>query len=201
MFKNGLLVLTPKGYESRFSKSFDRITYLLRRYFIGLVLEVLMVGTLDAVGLLIIGLPFRDAVVIGLICGLINVIPYLGPWIGAGIGLLIGLVMNLTNPFMEQTLPLLAYMTLVFTTVQIIDNVIFQPLIYSSSVKAHPLEIFLVIIGAGSVAGILGMILAIPVYTILRVFAAEFLSEMKIVQKITANMGDATNKHNKEEAH
>ena len=65
-------------------------------------------------------------------------------------------------------------MVIVFGAVQIIDNILFQPLIYSNSVKAHPLEIFLVIMAAGSFAGIVGMILAIPVYTILRVVAKEF---------------------------
>ena len=79
-------------------------------------------------------------------------------------------------------------MVIVFGSVQIIDNVLFQPLIYSSSVKAHPMEIFLVIMAAGSLAGIIGMILAIPVYTIFRVFGAEFMSEVKLIRKLTANM-------------
>ena len=89
---------------------------------------------------------------------------------------------------MSHTLPLLGFMTLVFALVQVIDNVLFQPLIYSSSVKAHPLEIFLVILAAGSMAGIVGMILAIPVYTILRVVAKEFFDNLKIVKKITENL-------------
>jgi predicted PurR-regulated permease PerM len=79
-------------------------------------------------------------------------------------------------------------MTIVFLSVQVIDNVLFQPLIYSSSVKAHPLEIFLVIMAAGSMAGIIGMILAIPVYTIIRVIAAEFFENMKLVKKLTKNL-------------
>ena len=89
---------------------------------------------------------------------------------------------------MNETLPMLGWMTLVFGSVQVIDNVLFQPLIYSSSVKAHPLEIFLVIMAAGSMAGIMGMILAIPVYTIMRVIAKEFLVNMKLVQKMTKNL-------------
>ena len=89
---------------------------------------------------------------------------------------------------MSHTLPLLGFMIIVFGSVQIIDNILFQPLIYSSSVKAHPLEIFLVILAAASLAGILGMILAIPVYTILRVIAKEFFDNMKIVKKLTENL-------------
>jgi len=84
--------------------------------------------------------------------------------------------------------PFIVYLTLVFLVVQVTDNTLFQPLIYSSSVHAHPLEIFLVILMAGSVAGIAGMILAIPVYTILRVFAKEFFNNLRIVKKLTENI-------------
>lgn len=89
---------------------------------------------------------------------------------------------------MDHTLPLLGLMSIVFLSVQIIDNVLFQPLIYSSSVKAHPLEIFLVIMAAGSLAGILGMFLAIPAYTIIRVIAKEFFDNMKLVRKLTESL-------------
>ncbi|HKM92286.1 MAG TPA: AI-2E family transporter [Prolixibacteraceae bacterium] len=188
MFRNGILMLVPIEYEKRFSKIIERVAYLLRRYFIGIVLEVVMVMALDTLGLTIVGLDFSDAVVIGMFCGLFNVIPYLGPWLGAFSGLLIGLALNINADFMSVTLPLLALMSIVFVAVQVIDNILFQPLIYSSSVKAHPLEIFLVILAAGSVAGVMGMILAIPVYTIFRVFGAEFLSEIKFIRKLTANM-------------
>ena len=147
-----------------------------------------MVMLLVTIGLTIVGIEFNHAVVIGLFCGLFNVIPYLGPWMGAAVGLLIGAALNINSDFMSVTLPLLGFMVLVFASVQIIDNILFQPLIYSSSVKAHPLEIFLVILAAGSIAGILGMILAIPAYTILRVIAKEFFDNMKIVKKLTENL-------------
>jgi predicted PurR-regulated permease PerM len=166
----------------------DSVSHLLRRYFIGLLFEVFMVMLLNTIGLSIVGIEFNHAVVIGLFCGLLNVIPYLGPWMGAIVGLLIGMALNINADFMSQTLPLLGFMVIVFSSVQVIDNVLFQPLIYSSSVKSHPLEIFLVIIAAGSLAGIIGMILAIPVYTIIRVIAKEFFENMKIVRKLTENL-------------
>lgn len=188
MFKRGLLLLAPREYEERVNKSLNRIDNLLRRYFAGILLEVFMVAALDSLGLYIIGFTFGDSVLIGLICGLLNVIPYLGPWIGAALGVLIGIALNVNADFMTHTLPLVGYMVIVFSSVQVLDNVLFQPLIYSSSVKAHPMEIFLVIMAAGSLAGVIGMILAIPVYTIIRVFAAEFLSHVKLVQKITETL-------------
>lgn len=188
MFKNGLMLLAPHEYEERVWRSLNSISTLLRRYFAGILLEMFMVATLDSIGLGIIGLGIGDAVLIGLICGLFNIIPYLGPWIGAAIGLLIGFALHINADFATVTLPFLCFMGIVFAIVQVLDNILFQPLIYSSSVKAHPMEIFLVILAAGSFAGVLGMILAIPVYTIVRVFAAEFLSNIKIVKKITENL-------------
>lgn len=194
MLREAILVLVPTEIEVKVAKILDSISYLLRRYFIGIILEIFMVMLLDTFGLMIVGLTFNHAVIIGLICGLFNVIPYLGPWMGAILGLLIGAALNIQADFMNQTLPLLGLMSLVFISVQIIDNVLFQPLIYSSSVKAHPLEIFIVIIAAGSMAGIQGMFLAIPVYTIIRVIAKEFFDNLKVVRRLTERMSPKVSK-------
>jgi len=188
MFRDGILLIVPTEMEQKVAHIMSSILLLLRRYFIGLLFEVTMVMLLDTLGLTIVGIGFNHAVVIGLFCGLFNVIPYLGPWMGAAVGLLIGAAINMNSDFMSHTLPLMGLMVIVFASVQVIDNILFQPLIYSSSVKAHPLEIFLVIMAAGSMAGIMGMILAIPVYTILRVIGKEFFDNMKIVRKLTENL-------------
>ena len=130
-------------------------------------------------------MPFSTAVVIGLFAGMMNVIPYIGPIIGALFGMIIGIATNLDVDFYAGILPLLGYMAIVFAVVQVIDNILFQPLIYSNSVNAHPLEIFIVIIMAGSMAGILGMVLAIPTYTLIRVIAKEFFNKYRFVKKLT----------------
>jgi len=195
MFREGVLLIVPTEFEEKVSNILDSISYLLRRYFIGIILEVFMVGMLDTLGLTIIGVEFNHAVVIGLFCGMFNVIPYLGPWMGSVVGLLIGLALHFNADFMGYTLPLLGLMAIVFITVQVIDNVLFQPLIYSSSVKSHPLEIFLVIMAAGSLAGVLGMFLAIPVYTIIRVIAKEFFVNMKLVRKLTESLNKEDTKY------
>ena len=193
MFREVIILLVPTNYEIKVTHILDSASYLLRRYFIGLLFEVFMVMLLVTIGLSIVGLEFEHAVTIGLICGLFNIIPYLGPWMGAAVGLLIGAAINIDADFMSHTLPLLGFMILVFGSVQIADNILFQPLIYSSSVKAHPLEIFIVILAAGSLAGIMGMILAIPTYTIIRVIAKEFFDNMKIVKKLTKNLDNNNN--------
>ncbi|MFV0379052.1 MAG: AI-2E family transporter [Mangrovibacterium sp.] len=188
MFKQIIVALLPDEYEDRVLRIIDSVYNLLRRYFAGLIAEVTLVGILVTTGLTIVGLGFSHAVVIGLVCGILNIIPYLGPWMGAAIGILIGIAVNIHADFSQHTLPLLGLMAVVFGAVQLVDNIIFQPLIYSNSVKAHPLEIFLVIMAAGSFGGIIGMILAIPVYTILRVIAKEFFNDWKLVKKITEGM-------------
>ncbi len=185
LFGNWILVLAPVKYESRVSKAMDNISRLLKRYMIGMLLQILGVMTLSIIGFTIAGMGFRHAVVVGVFAGILNVIPYIGPWIGALFGLVVAVANNLNSSFTEVTLPLLFWVVIVVMLVQFIDNMVFQTVIYSNSVKAHPLEIFLVILMAGGIGGIPGMILAIPVYTVIRVIAGEFLSEFKIVQQLS----------------
>jgi predicted PurR-regulated permease PerM len=188
MFSEGVLLLVPTEMEARVGKILTTISLLLQRYFVGIALEMMVVGILSTIGLVIVGIEFNHAVIIGLFAALFNIIPYVGPLLGAMLALLIGLALNVQMNFIQYTLPLLGWMGVVFIVVKTLDDTLLQPLIYSSSVKAHPLEIFLVILSAGSMAGIKGMILAIPVYTILRVIAKEFFDNLKIVRKITEDI-------------
>ncbi|MFK7970269.1 MAG: AI-2E family transporter [Bacteroidia bacterium] len=181
---NGIIgMLTPEKYEEGVSNILSKLKPLLSRYFLGVLFEVLLVGGLLSLGLWIIGVP--NAIFIGFLAGTLNVIPYLGPIIGAVLGLVFTVLSSLELGFSKELFYLLGQVLVVFGVVQIADNILFQPLIYSNSVKAHPLEIFLVILMAGTLAGPVGMILAIPVYTIFRAIAQEFLSEFKIVKTMT----------------
>lgn len=188
LFYNAIMTTVPDKYVNGMTNVLHSIKKLLTRYFVGIIIQITGIITLVSVGLTIVGLDFSDALITGLVVGIMNVIPYLGPVIGACLGLIFGLATHLELPFYTELLPLLGWMLLVFIIVQVIDNVVFQPFIYSSSVNAHPLEIFLVIMMAGSVAGIVGMILAIPTYTILRVVAKEFFNKFKVVKKLTEKM-------------
>ncbi len=190
LFTGMVLAIIPSRYEDQARNALDSIQKLLVRYFVGLLLEVIGVMTLNTVGLSIVGLSFSNAVVIGLVTGILNVIPYIGPMIGVFFGLAVGIVLNLDMNFYQEMLPLLIYMTLAMLFTQLIDNVVFQPFIYGNSVHAHPLEIFLVILMAGSMAGILGMILAIPSYTVLRVVLKEFFNKYKLVKKLTQSLNE-----------
>lgn len=185
LFYEGVLILFPERYESNIRHALSSINKLLMRYFIGIFIQSLAIMTLNTIGLSIIGVKFQTAVVMGLLAGVLNVVPYVGPLMGTILGTLIGIASNLQLSFSSELLPLTIYMLAVFLTVQLMDNIIFQPLIFSNSVNAHPLEIFIVLLIAGSVGGILGMLLAIPGYTVIRVFGKEFFNNFRVVKKLT----------------
>lgn len=183
LFKGMIMTLVPSGYEERFGKVLHKSKELLTRYFIGIIIQVAIVMTIIYIGLSVVGID--NAILIGFLAGLFNVIPYIGPMIGAALGITIGLSTNAAGLEMSAMLWLTGKMMIVFAIMQTLDNIVLQPLIYSQSVKAHPLEIFLVILMAGNVAGIVGMILAIPAYSIGRVFVGEFFNQFKVVKALT----------------
>ena len=186
LFKNMIMTLVPTGYEQRLGKVLSKSKELLTRYFIGIILEVAIVITIVSVGLSIVGI--KNALLIGFIAGFFNVIPYIGPMIGAAVGIIIGLSTNSAGLEIMGILSLMGQMMIVYAVAQLLDNIVLQPLIYSQSVKAHPLEIFLVILMAGNVAGIAGMILAVPTYSIGRVFVGEFFNQFKVVKALTSEV-------------
>ncbi len=185
LFLDGLVVVFPERYEENIRRAFNTSTLLLVRYFIGICIESLIKFACITLALWAIGLELSTATIIGLISAVLNVIPYVGPLIGALFGFAIAAVDPATG---TQIGGLLLQMGVVFVVFQLLDNVILQPYIYASSVKAHPLEIFLVILMAGYIAGITGMLFAIPAYTVLRVFAKEFFNNFRVVQKLTENI-------------
>lgn len=179
-------VLTPVNYQNEVQSVLTQSKRLLSRYFVGLMIELTTMITLLSVSLTLFGV--ENALLIGFFGGLMNVIPYLGPIIGAVLAVILTIFTALSTGMTSDLFTLILIVLGVFTVSNLIDNAVLQPLIYSNSVKAHPVEIFLVILVAGSIAGITGMILAIPTYTILRVIAKEFLSQVKVVQQLTKNI-------------
>lgn len=186
MFQEGLLLIIPKKNHNATRKVFADSKNLLIRYFIGVFLEVLGVMSLIALGLTIFGV--KNALLIGFFGGIMNIIPYLGPIIGTLIGIFLGITGTLAFGSFNELLPVIFKLAGVFIVVNFIDNNILVPMIYSKSVKSHPLEIFLVIIMGGGLAGLPGMLLAVPVYTLLRVIAKEFFQQFRVVKKLTETM-------------
>ena len=186
LFYNGIMLFVPTKFEEKAAIIMSDTRRLLSRYFVGLSIELLSMMTLITVGLTFFGV--ESALLIGFIGGLLNVVPYLGPIIGATMGVLIGLTSNLSLEQYAEIMPITLIILGTFAVANLFDNFFLQPFIYSTSVKAHPIEIFLVILMAGSLAGVPGMILAIPGYTVLRIIAKQFFTQSKLVQKITANI-------------
>ncbi len=176
--------LTPDQYMEQVKEVLFKSKKTLTRYFVGLIIQVTLITTLLSITLSMFGV--RNALVIGFFGGMINVIPYIGPLIGAAFGLVIGITTNLDS---ETAIGILSFQIIgTFLAVQMLDNFIFQPLIFSNSIDAHPLEIFLVIMIAGQLAGITGMVLAVPAYSFLRIVGAAFFSEFKLIKHLTKDI-------------
>lgn len=186
LLQNSLLTLVPKDKESRLINSMDKIKDLLSRYFIGLFLQILILFSIYSILLLLVGL--ENAIIVAFLCALFNIIPYLGPIIGGAIMITLTMTGNLDADFMNVILPKTGYVLIGLAIGQLVDNFFSQPIIFSNSVKSHPLEIFLVIIIAGLLFGMMGMIIAVPGYTAIKVILKEFLAENKIVQRLTKNL-------------
>ena len=178
--------LTPIPYQTEVKHVLLETKRLLTRYFIGLCIDLTLVISLMTLGMWILG--FKNALVIGFFAGIMNIVPYVGPFIGASLGIVLGLSSDLGMDFSTQMVPLIFEMLGVFLIVNLLDAMVLQPTIYSNSVRAHPLEIFLVIMMAGSIAGVPGMMLAIPSYTVLRIIAKEFFNKFYLVKTLTKNI-------------
>ncbi|GAA4975084.1 AI-2E family transporter [Algibacter aquimarinus] len=186
LFENGILTFIPDNKESRWKNSSNKIKDLLSRYFVGLILQILILFVIYTIGLLIIGV--ENAIVIAFLCALLNLIPYVGPLIGAFLMLTLTMTSNLGESFSEVILPKTFWVFIVFMIGQLFDNFISQPKIFSTATKAHPLEIFLVILITGILFGVVGLVVAVPAYTAIKVILKEFLSENKVVKKLTKDL-------------
>jgi predicted PurR-regulated permease PerM len=179
--------LAPDTIEEKVKKTILDIERLLSRYFVGLIMEIFGVVVLDCLGLwLIARIGFNYALGIAFIAGLLNIIPYVGPLIGEAIGVVLCLILKYGAGIgLNVNIWVFALIVLaIMLAVQLIDNFIYQPLIYSTSIKAHPLEIFIVLLIAGHIGGVVGMLIAIPSYTVIRVIASRFFYDFKIVKRL-----------------
>ena len=178
--------IIPDSHETQILNSLDKINHLLSRYFIGLLLQLFIVFLLYLVVLLIFGI--ENAIVIAFLCAILNIVPYIGPLIASVMAAVLTMIGNLGADFQNVILPTTVYVLIGFWIVQLIDNNLSQPIIFSKSVSSHPLEIFLVILIAGFLSGIVGMIIAVPIYTILKVIGKEFFPNNIIIQLLTKNI-------------
>lgn len=180
-----ILALVNDKVSIRVEKSIEKTKGLLSRYFLGLLLQITI---LLAIYSIVLGVfQVENAFIIAFLCALLNIIPYLGPIVGGILMLLLTMSSSIGADFSTVILPKTTYVMIGFIFGQLIDNFFSQPYIFSNSVRSHPLEIFIVILASGTLLGPVGMIIAIPLYTTIKVIAQEFLSENKIVKSLTKN--------------
>lgn len=189
LFTKIVCALVPDKHEETTEKAISDIGYLLSRYFIGVLLEIAGVAIVNFIGLALVArLGFNAAIGIAFLTGIFNVIPYVGPLLGGVIGTILGLVLKYSSAtpigldvnFWIFTGILIA----IFCFAQLIDNFLYQPVIYSTSIKAKPLEIFIVLLIVGHIGGPLAMIIAIPCYTVVRVIAFRFFGNIKAIKRL-----------------
>jgi predicted PurR-regulated permease PerM len=189
LFTEIVCALVPDKHEATTEKAISDIGHLLSRYFIGVMLEVTGVALINFIGLAFIAkLGFSAALGIAFMTGIFNIIPYVGPLLGGALGTVLGLILKYSSAspigldvnFWVFTAILIA----IFCFTQLVDNFLYQPLIYSTSIKAKPLEIFIVLLIVGHIGGPLAMIVAIPCYTVVRVIAFRFFRHIKAIKRL-----------------
>lgn len=183
IIQNTMVQMFHKSQKSKIIKSIDAIKILLSRYFIGLLLQILVLFVIYASILAWVDLD--NYLAIAFLCALFNIIPYAGPVIGAIFMIVFTVTNNIGMDLSSEIMPKIIIVLIGVTIGQLIDNFFSQPYIFSNSVKSHPLEIFLIIIIAGLTFGVVGMIVAIPSYTVLKVILREFAPNNRIVKALT----------------
>ena len=178
LFLSMLKAPFPERVHGNIERAMSSVSQLLMRYFTGILSESCILMIVISVTMIFFGMRTQDAFFIGLIMGVMNVVPYAGPLIGGVMSVFMGVVTPIEGMTTGHTMFVIAGSLLI---IKGFDDFVLQPTLYSERVKAHPLEIFIVIL----IAGIVGMLLAIPSYTVLRVFAKEFFSQFRLVQKLT----------------
>lgn len=186
LFRKIVGSMVPDSIESKVIDAIGDIEHLLSRYFVGLLIEVLGVALLNFLGLWAFArIGFNAAVSIAFITGIMNIIPYVGPLVGTVLGTILATVLKFSAVGVEVHFwAFIALLLAIFIVTQLVDNFLFQPLIYSTSIKASPLEIFIVLLIAGNLAGVFGMLVAIPAYTVARVIAVHFFSNVKAIKRL-----------------
>lgn len=184
--KDTIVNMVPDQLQDETSHVLLRSKDLLSNYFVGLFTEIVVVILFEFTILSI--LKISNALLIAVIGGVLVIIPYLGSIVACVIGCILAIMGAYISHGDILIVNILIKVISTFIVCRLLDNFFLQPYIASKSVKAHPLEIFLVVLVSGTIAGISGMMLGIPAYTILRIIAQEFFGNNNFVKTLTKNL-------------
>jgi predicted PurR-regulated permease PerM len=182
LFLRMIMIFIPDNQEQKLTVTLFKVRNMLFRYFMAIVVQFTLIAMYVTLLLMIFGV--KNALLIGLLAGLLNIIPYLGPSIGLVLAIIIGTIAHLQTGIYDEIPMLILKICGTFMSMQFLDNNFLQPYIFSKSTDAHPLEIFIVIIAAATIGGVGAMIIAVPAYTIIRISIAEFFGDSPFVRKI-----------------
>lgn len=177
MFKDGHKFLDavshffPKSIRSEMRQTVKEMNQTLSAYISSTVLDALIIGVLSFSAMTIFNQPY--SLLLAVFCGLTNIIPYVGPFIGAIPAILVGMFIS---PW--QAL----YMATSILVIQQLDGNLIKPLLMGKSMNIHPLTIILVLIAAGSVGGMTGMLICIPVYAVIKTLVVN-IRKIYIIRK------------------
>ena len=191
LFSKIVAALVPDHIEDSVTGAITDIEHLLSRYFVGLIIEMFGVALIDFLGLwLIARIGVTYALGIAFIAGILNIIPYVGPVIGEIVGVLLCMALHYGAGIgLDVNIWVFALIVLaIMLGAQLVDNFVYQPIIYSTSIQSTPLEVFIVMLIAGHIGGIVGMLAAIPAYTVVRVVAGRFFYDRKIVRRLMPDL-------------
>jgi predicted PurR-regulated permease PerM len=191
LFLRMIMVFIPDNQEQKLTVTLYKVRNMLFRYFLAIVVQLTLITIYVTLLLIIFGV--KNALLIGLLAGLLNVIPYLGPSIGLVLALIIGTITHLQTGIYDEIPMLILKIGGTFMSMQFLDNNFLHPYIFSKSTNAHPLEIFIVIIAAATIGGVGAMIIAVPAYTIIRISVAEFFGDSPFVRKIKGSYSTSVN--------
>lgn len=150
--------LLPEKHADQTMTLLVKMSQTLSRYIGGQVIECLFVGTFTSIGFSLIGEKY--ALLLGIFAGMCNIIPYVGPYIGV----LPALIVGLENGLMQVIAVLI-----VTVIVQQVDGNFVYPNVIGRSLNIHPLTIIVILLVAGNIAGLIGMILGVPLYAVVKV--------------------------------
>jgi predicted PurR-regulated permease PerM len=186
LFARILEAITPDVHLSKVNNIVLHTKKTLSRYFGGLLIQTAIMGLMVGSGLYFTGVP--NAGLFGLVSALLNVVPYIGPAMAYLLTLVMGVSTQIAFDPNADMGHIVSMTTLIFAIAQLLDAILIQPYIVGSSIRVHPLELFIVLMAAASVGGIPAMGIALPAYAILRIAAREWLTEYKWVKQLTKNL-------------
>lgn len=166
--KAAFLRVSPRAYRSDARDLWNDFGSSLSRYLSGLLLILLIQGAVSAVGLWLLGVPY--ALALGAFVSVTAVIPYLGAWLGAIPAVIVAFTVSPTTALLTAVL---------FLGIQQLEGNLLTPKIQGDTLRVHPILVFLAVIVGGGLAGILGVLVAVPALAVVRVLFDFFRDRLQ----------------------